>query len=229
MQDAAQRLLRIEIHGVRVRHKHHSRIVSGIVYRDHLRLRTRRKLGTEFGDRHRGIHRQHIRSHQPPHGEIAKPSDIGGAADRFAAQVQSPRGEGIAEQLARDLGRDDHRDQHDRAQPEVAGRFQRNERHRQRAADDGGRQRAHANDGVQVGVEVERRPDAIDCGREKTPADCAQKKRGEEQAAAEAGAERDHGCRRLQHEHHADKRQWHRDNAVEVQGAVSRRQNLWRL
>ena len=115
MQDAAQRLVGIDIPCMRVRYEHHAGIVTGVVDRDHLRLRARRKLDAKLGDRRRHVHREHIRPHQPPHGEIANPADVGGAADGFAAQVQPPGSKGIAEQFARDLGRDDDRHQHGRA------------------------------------------------------------------------------------------------------------------
>ena len=142
--------------------------------------------------------------------------------------MQSPGRERIAEQFAGDLGRDDDRDQHRGGEPEIAGRFQRDERHRQRPADHRRRQRAHADDRIDVRIEVETRPDRVKAGGEQMAAERAQKQRGEKQSAAKAAAERDHRGNRLQHEHAGNDRQRHRDEAGKMQRAMPRRHHLRR-
>ena len=160
--------------------------------------------------------------------EIADPADIGGAADGFAAQMQAPGRKRVAEQFAGDLGRDDDRDQHRRGEPEIAGRFQRDERHRQRTADHRRRQRAHADHRIDVRIEAETRPDQIDAGGEQAAAERAHEQRGEEQSAAKAGAERDDRGQRLQDEDAGDDLQRHRDDAGKMQRAMPRRHHLRR-
>jgi hypothetical protein len=228
MKDATKTFCRIDVGRMRIRHHHQPHIMPGLIDRDHLGLRAQRKFGAEFRNRHVGVYGCHIWPHQAPYREIADPAHIGGTADGLAAQVQSPCRERVAEQFARDLGRDDHRDQHDSRQPEVAGRFQRDERHRQRPADHGRRQRAHANDRIDVRIEVEPRRDRVDAGREQTAADRAQKKRGKKQAAAKSTSQRYHRRDRLQGEHQGDERQRHGDDPGKLQRAVPRRHHLRR-
>ncbi|GCC47185.1 hypothetical protein chiPu_0031385, partial [Chiloscyllium punctatum] len=137
-----------------------------------------------------------------------------------------PGRERIAEQLTRDRGRDDDRDQHRRGQPEIAGGFQRDERHRQGTADHRRRQRAHPDHRIGVRIEIEPRPDDVDAGGEQPAAERAHEQRGEEQAAAEARAERNDRGHRLQHEHAGDEGERHRHDAGEAQRAMARRHHL---
>ena len=208
-KNATKTFRRIDIRRMGVRHQHQACIVTRIVDRDHLGLRPRRKSAAEFRNRHFDVHGGHVRPHHAPHREIADPAHIGGAADGLAAQMQAPGRERVTEQFAGDLGRDDHRDQNGRGQPKVAGRFQRDERHRQRAADHGRGQRAHADDRIEVRIEAETRPDRVEAGSEQAATERAQKKRGEKQAAAKTGSKRYHGRERLQDEHRRNESQRH--------------------
>ena len=142
--------------------------------------------------------------------------------------MQSPRRERVAEQFAGDQGREDDGHQHSGREPEVAGRFQRDERHGQRPADHGGRQRAHADDRVDIRIELETRQDRIDAGRKQVAAERAQKQCGEEQPTAEAGSQRYHRRNDFQGEHHRDHRQWNRDKSGKMHRPVARRHHLRR-
>ena len=84
-----------------------------------------------------------------------------GRADGLAAQVKAPGREREAEELADDEVRDRRRHQHRGADGQVAGRFQHQERHRQRAADDATRQRGHADDRGQKDIDAGSTPVAI--------------------------------------------------------------------
>ena len=139
MQDADKAARGVDFRCVCFGYHREPDIAPGSIDRDDLRLRPQRKFHPEGLDPDTGIDRGDIRPHQAPDREIADPADVGGAADGLAAQMQAPGRKGVAEQFAGDLGGDHDRDQHHRGEPEIAGRFQRDERHRQRAADHGRR------------------------------------------------------------------------------------------
>ena len=160
-----------------------------LVERDHVGCRPGRKHHAKARDRRVRRHRAHVWPHHAPHREIAQPADIGGAADGFTAQMESPGREGIAEGFAGHLRRHDHRNQHRRRQPKIAGRFEGNESHRERAADHTDRERPHADDGVNV--RVKRQPGGQErrqCVGKNVPSERPHEQRGKEQPAAKAGS-----------------------------------------
>ena len=209
MKDALETARGIDLRRVRVSHQCQPDVAAGVVDRRHPGLRSQRKLAAELFDRHVGAHGGNVRPHQAPHREIANPAHVGGAADGLSAQVEPPGRERVTEQFAGDLGRDDDRGQNRGGEPEIAGGFQRDECHRQRSADHRRRQRAHADNCIDVGIKVETRPDRVNAGREQAAAERAEKQRGEKQSAAKAAAERYHGRKRFQHEHGCNHRQRH--------------------
>ena len=142
-----------------VRHQNEPDIAVGFVDGHHIGRRAQRECLAESRDRRRRIHRLHVLAHHLFDSEVAHPADIGGAADGLAAQMEAPGRERIAEHFAGHLRGNDHRDQHRGGQPQVAGGLQRDERHRQRPADHRGRQRAHADHGIGVRIEIDGRPD----------------------------------------------------------------------
>ncbi len=97
-----------------------------------------------------------------------------------------------------------------------------------RSADHRCRQRAHADDRVDVGIERQTRPDQIDAGGEQAAAERAHEQGGEKQSAAKAAAERDDRGDRLEDEHAGNDLQRHRDDAGKMQRAMARRHHLRR-
>ena len=128
-------------------------------------------------------------SHEAADRQIADPANILGAANRFAAQMQSPSREGIAERTPHN-NRDDACDrQHHEAEREIAGRLQRQKTHCQRRADDRNGKRCHPDEGTDANIRRQRRIDIFN-PEEIDPADHAAKEQGrKEKTAAKASAE----------------------------------------
>ncbi len=172
--------------------------------------------------------RAHVVAHHLADGQIAHPADIGGAADGFAAQMEAPSGERIAEHLAGDLRRNDHGDQHRRRQPQITGGLQRDEGHGHRAADHRGRKSAHADHRIDIRIEMTAGKSRAQRDREQVAAKRTDQQRGKEQAAAESAAERDDRSHDLEHEKQRHGPQRQLQHSGKVQRAVAGRHHLRR-
>ena len=116
-----------------------------------------RKRLDKLGDRHIKARFRHVGSHEAASREVAYPADILGAANGFAAKMQAPGCEGIAERLPHDDRNDACDRQHHEAQWKVAGRLEGQETHRHWGADDRHGKRSHADQRADENIRRESR------------------------------------------------------------------------
>src|SRR5262245_41821863 len=106
MQNVADRDRLGELRRMRLRDQADAGVAL-VIERNHTGRRAEWKYEPET--RHGGMDRYgaDIGPHHAADSQFADPSNVGGAADPFAAQVEAPGCERIAEGFARDLGRND--------------------------------------------------------------------------------------------------------------------------
>src|SRR6185437_14207347 len=148
-------------------------------------------------------------------------------ADAFAAQMQAPGGEGVAEQLAHEEGREGGGNEHGGADVDVAGGLEHEEAHGQRAADDAAGERGHADRRGKGAVDMGDAAQIEDAGVDLAEQG-AHQQGGKEQAAAEAGAERDRRGEKFEHEEQGDRQQRDLAGQLDFEGAVAGREDLRR-
>ena len=114
--------------------------------------RAQREVAAEGGDARVRKDGAHVAAHEAADGERPDASNVVGAADGLAPKVQPPGRERVAEQLTHgDRGNDCGRENSERNR-QIAGGFQRKERHRERPADDSHCHGGHADDGGDQGI-----------------------------------------------------------------------------
>ena len=150
-----------------------------------------------------------------------------GAADRFAAQMKTPGGEGITEGLAHDQRAQSGGRQRRRRDVKIARDLERQHGHADGGTQHAGAESRHARDRRQTGGEVEGRVERRRL-RIETPEQAADQQRGEEKSAAKARAERDRRGQSLQHNEPGQHAQRHRLHQVELERAMPGAEHLWR-
>ena len=78
---------------VSIRYPHHAGIATLFVNGNHMGRRAEREGFAEGCDGRRGGDCPHVMTHHPADGEIPHPTNVGGATDRLAAQMEAPGGE----------------------------------------------------------------------------------------------------------------------------------------
>ena len=182
-----------------VGNKDHSRITARFAgHGDPLVGGLRGELLHEFCNRHSKPRLRHVGSHEAANRQIPHPADVLRAANGFAAQMQTPSREGIAEGPPHDNGHDARDSQHHEAKRKTARRLQSEKTHRHRRADDRNGKRRHPDEGADENVRRQRRIKILNA-EEKRPANHAAYEKGrKEKTAAKAGPERNRRCGRLQ-------------------------------
>jgi hypothetical protein len=84
---------RAKLGSMSFRHDHYAGVAAVVVHRDDMVGRAQRKGLTKCRQRLICRRRTHVSAHHLAHRQIAGPADIGGATDRFTAQMEAPGGE----------------------------------------------------------------------------------------------------------------------------------------
>ena len=184
--DEPRRSQGVELMGMHGRNLDEPRVTARFIGRDHGLRRAEREFLAEGLEAHVVAHDGHVAAHEAVDRERADPADILSAADRFAAQMEAPGGEGIAEGLARREGGREHAQHHHAGHAEIAGDLEREHDHRQRRADDGGGKPAHRRDGEERNGLGRRGAAEHEQAAIKLAEHDSEKQRGEEQAAAKS-------------------------------------------
>ena len=208
------------------RHRRNAGVVADAVQRHHPARRPQGETAAEFLEAGRGGDGGNIGAHHPAGGQRAQPPDIMSAADGFAAQMQSPGGEGIAEGLADNDAGDDRGGEGRRRQAEIAGSLQDQERHGERSADDRHRQGPHADKRPGHGIDGESQADGVQADHHQPAHERAEVQRGEEQAAAKAGPQGHHRGEGLGADQEDERADGELLGEIDVQGPVAGRQGL---